>query len=76
MQKNSLEKLENIIKNKKSLKLDLQNGIILNLTYDNSIEAYRGYAPDIDLAIGIWQIETLYAIETEKDWGCKLILED
>lgn len=70
------EKLENIINNKKNLKLDLENGVILDLIYDNKIDAYRGYSKELDLEIGIWKIKTLYQIATEKDWGCKLIMED
>ena len=31
------------IKNKEQLQLDLQNGVILDLIYDNEIKAYRGY---------------------------------
>lgn len=70
------EKLENIINNKKNLKLDLENGVILDLTYENEIDAYRGYSKELDLEIGIWKIKTLYKIATEKNWGCKLIMED
>ena len=70
------EKLENIINNKKNLKLDLENGVILDLTYDNEIDAYRGYLKELNLEIGIWKIKTLYQITTEKDWCCKLIMEE
>ena len=64
------------IKNKQKLKLDLENGVILDLTYDNEISACRGYSEELELDLGIWQTETLIKIATEKDWGCKLIMED
>lgn len=64
------------IKNKQKLKLDLENGIILDLNWDKEINAYRGYSNKIETEVGIWLPETLIKIATEKDWGCKLIMED
>ena len=76
MQKNLQEELENIIKNKKSLKLDLENGIILDLKWKEEKKEYQGYSPDIDMEVGLWKPETLYKIATEKGWGCKIIMEE
>lgn len=76
MQKNLLKELENTINNTKNLKLDLLNGIVLDLTYDNQINAYRGYSEELELSVGIWEIETLYKIATEKINNCKLIMEE
>lgn len=53
------------IKNKENLLLDLKNGITIELTFDKEIEAYRGYAKELDTKIGIWTIKTLYEIEKE-----------
>lgn len=71
-----LEKLEKLIENKKSMKLDLENGIILDLKWRDDVEAYQGYSTEIDMEVGLWKPETLFQIATEQGWGCKLILED
>lgn len=64
------------IKNKQKLKLDLENGIILDLNFDKDKQAYIGYSPEIEMEVGLWLPETLIKIATEKNWGCKLIMED
>lgn len=46
-------------KNKDPLKLDLKNGVILDLVYDEEIKNYRGYWKEEDMYIGIWDIEFL-----------------
>ena len=38
-----MKNLQEVINNKQPLKIDLENGVILDLIYDNEIEAYRGY---------------------------------
>ena len=76
MQKNLKEELLNTINNTKNLKLDLLNGIVLDLTFDNQINAYRGYSEELELSVGIWEIKTLYKIATEKINNCKLIMEE
>jgi hypothetical protein len=50
------------IKNKEPIKLDLLNGVILELTYDREIKAYRGYWREEDIQIGIWELKTLAEI--------------
>lgn len=64
------------IKNKQKLKLDLENGIILDLIWKEDIKAYQSYSSEIEMEVGLWLPETLIKIATEKDWGCKLIMED
>jgi hypothetical protein len=54
------------IKNKDSLKIDLLNGIELELNYDNKINAYRGYWKKEDIRVGIWEIDTLIKIATHE----------
>jgi hypothetical protein len=54
------------IKNKNQLKIDLLNGIVLELNYDNEINAYRGYWKEENLNVGIWKIETLIKIATKE----------
>lgn len=76
MQKNLKEELLNTINNTKNLKLDLLNGIVLDLTFDNQINAYRGYSEELELSVGIWEIKALYKIATEKINNCKLIMEE
>lgn len=64
--KNYLNMLMEKIKNKDSLKIDLLNGIILELNYDNEINAYRGYWKEEDIRVGIWEIDTLIKIATHE----------
>ena len=64
-----LEKL----KNKEKLNLDLLNGIFLELTFDNEIDAYRGYSKELNSKIGIWTIKTLYRIINNELKGVKII---
>ena len=64
------------LKTAKKIKIDLENGIILDLKWRDDIKAYQGYSPEIDVEVGIWKPKTLYQIATEPGWGCKLILED
>lgn len=73
MQKNLQEKLEEKIKNKEPLKLDLLNGVILDLTYDEKIKDYRGYWKEEKMGVSIWKIETLYKIATKEIDNVKLI---
>jgi hypothetical protein len=44
----------------KDLLLDLGDGVILILKWDNEISNYRGY--NDDLPVGIWHLETLLQI--------------
>ncbi len=46
-------------KNKQPLKLDLKNGVILDLIYDEEIKNYRGWMTEENICIGIWDIEFL-----------------
>ena len=60
------------IKNKDSLKVDLLNGVILELNYDSDLKAYRGYWKKVK--IGIWKIETLIKIATKEINNVELIV--
>ena len=54
------------IKNNEPLKIDLLNGVILDLTFDDKVDAYRGYWKEEDMGVGIWKKETLIEIATGK----------
>jgi hypothetical protein len=73
MQKNLQKELEEKIKNKQPLKIDLLNGVILDLNYDEKIKDYRGYWKEEDIGVGIWKIETLYKIATGEINNVQLI---
>ena len=64
--KNYLNMLMEKIKNKNQLKIDLLNGVILDLYYDEKINAYRGYWKEENMNVGIWKIETLIKIATKE----------
>lgn len=61
------------IKNKEPLKLDLLNKVVLELTYDADINAYRGYWREEDIKIGIFEKETLIKIATNEYDNVKII---
>lgn len=50
------------IKNNEPLKLDLKNGVILDLQFDDEIKEYRGYWKEENIWIGIWTKKTLIEI--------------
>ena len=64
MQKNLQKEFLTKIENKEPLKIDLENGVILDLTFDDKVDAYRGYWKEENMGVGIWKIETLYKIAT------------
>ena len=41
------------------MKVDFSNGVIIDLTWDKDIKAYRGHNVEDNYDIGIWKIETL-----------------
>lgn len=58
--KDYVEKYLDITKNKQPFKIDLKNGTILDLYYDEEIKNYRGFWKEENLWLGIWDIEFLY----------------
>ena len=61
------------IKNNYPLKIDLKNGVIIELTYDNKLNFYRGYWKEENIGVGIWKKETLIQIATGQIDNIKLI---
>lgn len=51
--KNFMEKT----KNKEPIKIDLKNGVILDLIYDEEIKNYRGYWKEENIWLGIWDVK-------------------
>lgn len=43
--------------NKKPFKIDLKNGVILDLIYDEEVQNYRGWMTEENVCIGIWDIK-------------------
>lgn len=73
-QEKFMKDLEDKIKNKKPFKIDLKNGVILDLKYDNSINAYRGYWKEYNMLVGIWDKETFSKILSGEIDNVELIL--
>ena len=61
-----VEKFLDITKNKQPFKIDLKNGVVLDIIYDDEIKNYIGWMKEENVCIGTWDIEFLY----------KCILED
>jgi len=67
------KELENIIENKKNLKLNLLDGNYINLKWDDEKEAYKGIVEEINLNLGYWDIETIFDICNDPvGWKMKL----
>lgn len=62
---NLLKEFEEALTKRKELIIDLGDNIKINLNWDNEIENYRGYEPELDMEIGIWTIEGLVKMLTE-----------
>lgn len=54
-----------VLKTKK-MKVDLLNGVILELNYDKELKAFRGYWKEENINVGIWKLQTLFDIYTKK----------
>jgi len=54
------EKFLEKLKNKEELSIKLDQDTKVQLTFDEEINAYRGYIKELDMKIGIWEIKTLY----------------
>lgn len=56
-QNDYIKKYLETTKNKQPFKLDLKNGVILDMVYDEEIKNYRGYWKEEDMYIGVWDIK-------------------
>lgn len=61
-QEQFMKSLTERLNNKAPLKIDLHNGVILDLSYDDEIKAYRGYWAEEDMWLGIWTAKTFSMI--------------
>lgn len=67
-QKECYNMLMEKIRNNENVRVDLKNGVILNLIYDTEIKKYRGYWKEQDMYIGIWEKKPLVqALNGETD---------
>ena len=61
-QKEYYEKLKNMIINNMPIKVDLHNGVILDLTFEYSTGLYRAYWKEENLDMGTWNKKVLIQI--------------
>lgn len=75
-QEECLNTLMEKIKNNEDIRLDLKNGVILNLSYndDEDIKAYMGYWEEENKFVGIWTKKTLIQILNKEIPDVELIL--
>lgn len=67
-QKECLTMLMEKIKNNENVRVDLKNGVILELQHDKEIGKYRGYWKEENMYIGIWEKKPLVqALNGETD---------
>lgn len=76
MQNEYIKKYVETTRNKKPMKLNLNNGVILNLEYDYEIQAYRGYWEEEKKYIGIWFIKDLTNFICDADLNISVILNN
>ena len=69
-----MKNLQEIVKNKQPFKIDLENGVILDLIFDNEIQEYRGYWKEENMYIGIWTMKTFSMILSGEITGVKILL--
>ena len=62
-----------VLKTKK-MKVDLLNGVILELNYDKELKAFRGYWKEENINVGIWKLQTLFDIYTKKINTMELVI--
>lgn len=62
-----------VLKTKK-MKVDLLNGVVLELNYDKDLKAFRGYWKEENINVGIWKLQTLFDIYTKKINTLELIV--
>ena len=74
-QEEYIKNLKKRLENKQPLKIDLKNGVILDLTFDNEIQAYRGYWKEEDMYIGIWTTKTFSMILNGEIKDVKILLQ-
>lgn len=55
--KDYIKKFVNITQNKEPFKIDLKNGVILDMIYDEEVENYRAYMKEENVCVGIWDIK-------------------
>lgn len=56
------KKLKNMILNNKDIKLDLKNGVILDLTYEEDSKSYRAFWKEENKEVGIWSKKVIVQI--------------
>lgn len=56
------KKLKNMIINNESMRVDLKNGVILDLTYEEESGLYRAYWKEMNLDMGTWNKKVLVQI--------------
>ena len=55
--KDYIDKFVKVTQNKDPFKIDLKNGVILDLEYDEEVQNYRAYMKEENVCIGIWDIK-------------------
>ena len=73
-QKDYINKYLETTKNKQPFKLNLKNGVILDLVYDEEIKNYRGFWEEENIWIGIWDIKFMLNCLLENYDGFEIIL--
>lgn len=59
-QKDYVEKYLETTKNKQPFKIDLKNGVILDMIYDDEVKNYRAWMTEENVCVGIWDMEFMY----------------
>ena len=56
------KKLKNMIINNEDIKVDLKNGVVLDLTYEEETGLYRAYWKEENINMGTWEKKVLVQI--------------
>lgn len=73
-QKEYIEKYLETVKNKKPFKIDLKNGVILDMVYDEEVKNYRAWMKEENVCVGIWDKKFMLDCITENYQEIKILL--
>jgi len=67
--KDYIDKFVKHTKNKEPFKIDLKNGVILDMIYDEEVENYRAYMTEENICVGIWEIKFMLECLADENYN-------
>lgn len=67
--KDYIDKFVKHTESKKPFKIDLKNGVILDMIYDEEVENYRAYMTEENICVGIWEIKFMLECLADENYN-------